>query len=586
MERKYYTDERNVQIVISLLKAHGIRKIVASPGTTNITFVGSVQQDPYFEIYSSVDERSAAYIACGLAAESGEAVVLTCTGATASRNYYSGLTEAYYRKLPVIALTSHQGNHRIGQLIAQNIDRRQLPNDIVTMSVEAPLVRDDNDEQLCIINVNNALLALTRHGGGPVHINLFTAYSRNFSVKELPAARCINRYTPADEMPKLPEGKVAVTVGSHLRFTEEQTQAIDDFCATHDAVVFCDNTSGYYGRYKVTFSLVATQHRYESSNRKVNLLIHIGEVSGDYSSMTIKSNEVWRVNPDGELRDPMRRLTKVFEMSEADFFRHYAKKGQDRHAYLDACREEDAAVRSRIPELPFGNVWAAQHTIHRLPSGSVLHLGILNTLRSWNFFPMPEGVEGYSNVGGFGIDGDVSSLLGASLAHPDKLYFGVFGDLAFFYDMNAVGNRHVGNNIRIMLINNGKGGEFRNYGHPCSAFGEDAEPYMAAAGHYGNKSADLVRHYAGDLGYEYLTASTKEEYLAAVEHWLHPSVTKSPMIFEVFADSAEEYKALEMISNFMVDSKTVLKRKVTDTMREMLGEGTVKSIKNILGKQP
>lgn len=100
MERKYYTDERNVQIVISLLKAHGIRKIVASPGTTNITFVGSVQQDPYFEIYSSVDERSAAYIACGLAAESGEAVVLTCTGATASRNYYSGLTEAYYRKLP------------------------------------------------------------------------------------------------------------------------------------------------------------------------------------------------------------------------------------------------------------------------------------------------------------------------------------------------------------------------------------------------------------------------------------------------------------------------------------------------------
>ena len=116
MEPKfYYTDERNVQIVISLLKANGIRKIVASPGTTNITFVGSVQQDPWFEIYSSVDERSAAYIACGLSAESGEPVVLTCTGATASRNYYSGLTEAYYRKLPIVALTSHQGNYRIGQ---------------------------------------------------------------------------------------------------------------------------------------------------------------------------------------------------------------------------------------------------------------------------------------------------------------------------------------------------------------------------------------------------------------------------------------------------------------------------------------
>ena len=101
-----YTVERNVQILISLLKAHGVKRIVASPGTTNITLVGSLQQDSYFSIYSSFDERSAAYLACGLAAESGEPVALSCTGATASRNYVSGLTEAYYRNLPVLAITS------------------------------------------------------------------------------------------------------------------------------------------------------------------------------------------------------------------------------------------------------------------------------------------------------------------------------------------------------------------------------------------------------------------------------------------------------------------------------------------------
>ena len=83
---KYYVSERNVQIVLSLLKVHGVRKVIASPGATNLTLVASMQQDPYFEIYSSVDERSAAYIACGLAAESGEPVVFSCTGATASRN--------------------------------------------------------------------------------------------------------------------------------------------------------------------------------------------------------------------------------------------------------------------------------------------------------------------------------------------------------------------------------------------------------------------------------------------------------------------------------------------------------------------
>ena len=84
--RTNYTNDKGTQIVLSLLKQHGIRKIVASPGTTNIALVASMQFDPWFEMYSSVDERSAAYMACGLASASGEPVVLTCTGATASRN--------------------------------------------------------------------------------------------------------------------------------------------------------------------------------------------------------------------------------------------------------------------------------------------------------------------------------------------------------------------------------------------------------------------------------------------------------------------------------------------------------------------
>lgn len=96
----YYVNEDNHLILISLLKQYGIRKIIASPGGTNITFVGSVQNDPFFQIYSCIDERSAAYMACGMAEETGEPVIISCTGATSSRNYMPALTEAYYRKLP------------------------------------------------------------------------------------------------------------------------------------------------------------------------------------------------------------------------------------------------------------------------------------------------------------------------------------------------------------------------------------------------------------------------------------------------------------------------------------------------------
>lgn len=124
-----YTDEINALVLVSLLKEHNIRKIIASPGTTNISFVGSVQIDPYFDVYSAVDERAAAYMACGLAEESGEPVVLSCTGATASRNYIPGLTEAFYRHLPVLAVTSIQHCGRVGNHVAQVIDRSvQFPD--------------------------------------------------------------------------------------------------------------------------------------------------------------------------------------------------------------------------------------------------------------------------------------------------------------------------------------------------------------------------------------------------------------------------------------------------------------------------
>jgi len=135
---KHYSSDKNAQILVVLLKAHGIRKIVASPGTTNMALVGSCQYDPWFEVYSCVDERSAAYMACGLADESGEPVVITCTGASASRNYLPGLTEAYYRKLPVLAVTFFVGYYGIGNLVPQVIDRSVWPKDTFKYKVELP----------------------------------------------------------------------------------------------------------------------------------------------------------------------------------------------------------------------------------------------------------------------------------------------------------------------------------------------------------------------------------------------------------------------------------------------------------------
>ena len=583
MEQKfYYTNERNVQIVIALLKAHGIHRVIASPGTTNMTFVVSIENDPWFQIWSSVDERSAAYLACGMAAETGEPVVISCTGATASRNYMPGLTEAYYRKLPVLAITSTRGNHKLGHLIDQQIDRRNIPNDIAMESVTIPMVKDKEDERYCEIEANKAILALKLNGGGPAHINMYTNYSHDFTVKEIPHVNAIYRHFVFDkEWPAIPQdGRIVVRVGSHANFSDEQTKAIDAFCATYDAVVCCDHTSGYRGKYEVHGQLVFGQHKWHSSLRNANLCIHIGEVSGD--QFAVNAKHTWRVSPDGELRDTFGNLRRVFMMPEIDFFNHYAKGNANYTDYLDALNKEIEDVKNEIPNLPFSNIWMAQQMHEKLPKDCEIHFGIYHSLRSWNFFKLPIGIQAKCNVGGFGIDGGVSTMIGASLSNPNKLFIGVFGDLAFFYDMNVVGNRHVGNNVRILLINNGKGNEFRNYGHPCYFLGDEADDYVAAAGHYGNKSNLLVKNYAENLGYEYITASNKEEFNNVVEKFLSPEKNDKPMLFEVFTETEDESNALETILNMVVDSKAILKDKVKKVIKEVVGEKGINKIKNIV----
>ena len=577
-----YTDEDNVRMLICLLKEHKIKKIVVSPGTTNFTFVGSIQADPFFEIYSSVDERSAAYIACGLAAESGEVVALSCTGATASRNYFSGLTEAFYRKLPVLAITSTQFEGRIGQGVAQVIDRSIQPRDTVKCSVSIPTIKDENDRWLANLRINTALLELKHRGMGPVHINLATTYSNSFSFKDLEKQRVIRRFTAGNSsFPTLTPGRICIFAGNHPTWDKDLVSYVERFCELYDAVVIGDHTSNYQGRHRILPDLLLSQDFYSPKCKNQKLLIHLGEISGGIASVV--PNAVWRVSPDGAIVDLYKKLSAVFEMDELAFFKHYvenAKTDQIFDAnYLDWKQECDSLVFD-CNTLPFSNAWIAYKSKSLLPPNVVLHFGILNSLRVWNFHETDSSIACYSNTGGFGIDGGVSSFIGGSFANPDKLHFGFFGDLAFFYDMNAIGNRHVSSNVRILLVNNGLGTEFKNYNHPCSKFGDDANKFMAGAGHFGNQSRELVKNYAENLGFTYFAAETKEDFEKYSQIFFDQTPAAKPYLFEVFTEDENESKALQMMRRIKKSSNLEIKHAV----RTLVGEKNIMNIKKLLGK--
>lgn len=583
----HYTVNKNALALISLLKQYGIKKVIASPGTVNVPFVASIQQDDFFEVYSCVDERSAAYMACGLASESGEPVVITCTGATASRNYLPALTEAFYRKLPVIAVTGTDRIENTGHLMPQSIDRSHIQKDVAICSVFLNQIQTEGQMWKCMIDVNKALISATRRGGAPVHINLeinngYFFKKNMFPVEELPKAKKINYYDSLVNCPTIPNGKVAIFVGSHVPFTEKETKAIDDFCAKYGAVVFCDHTSNYHGKYRVLTGLIGQQ---ENAIAKANpdLLIHIGQVSGDYASMGLagRAKSVWRVAADGELHDTFKKLDNLFAVEEQKFFEYYAslKQNEISNSYLAECKEVYAELYAKIPEdMPFSNIWIAKHLYQELPQKSFIQLGILNSLRSWNLFDSKSIVSESCNTGGFGIDGGVSSFVGASLAKKADYYYCVTGDLAFFYDMNILGNRHIGNNVRLMVVNNGVGVEFKFYHHQNNFL--DVDKFIGAGGHFGNKSHQLLKHYAEDLGFEYISASCKEEFEKVYRKFVSEEKNK-PILFEVFTNAEDDDKALYMINHLQAPT---LKQAVKQEIKELVGQSNIDAIKLFVKK--
>lgn len=121
-----YTNLKNVQYLISALKAYKINKVVVSPGNSHNSIVRSLEEDNFFSTYNVVDERSAAFFATGLCQELMEPIAICCTAGTAASNYLSGITEAFRRGLPIVVITGDKNPYYFGQYEDQMIDNMSI----------------------------------------------------------------------------------------------------------------------------------------------------------------------------------------------------------------------------------------------------------------------------------------------------------------------------------------------------------------------------------------------------------------------------------------------------------------------------
>lgn len=575
-----YNIQENVKIVISLLKAYNIRHIVVSPGGTNIPISIAVQNDDFFKCYSVPDERSAMYFAIGLYLQTGEIVATSCTSAQATRNYIPGLTEAYYKHAPILAITTAKLERFQYQDYMQAPDQCSLPKDSVKKSFDLPPVTDVNTRKQCILHAKEAILELTHHNKGPVQLNLriVDSLQSSFEESKLPNIPVIRRYKAWDDWEDtgLDGRKILIVIGEHRPFTERQRNAIESFCECYNVVVYANHLSNFSGKYTIKGNLLVSCGGLKQL--KPDILITIGGQTGDYplygNLQGLCETEHWRVSEDGDVVDTYGYLRKIFECPDYFFFEKLKRSViAASHDYFDAWSNMNAKMKYDV-ELPFSNLYIAQQLYRHIPKNSIMNFAILNSLRSWSYFPLDSTIHGYSNVSAFGIDGCNSMLIGESMNASGKCFI-VTGDLAFFYDMNSLGIRHIRNNLRIILINNGGGAEFKIMTHSWKK-DINVDDYISANNHNGS-----AKGWAEDCGFYYLSAKDKEEFdsvkIKIVEE------CEKPILLEVFTKEEDECVAMNSLvqTNALKSETESLKSEI----KRILGDKCIDFVKHTIRKK-
>lgn len=575
-----YTTQENVRIVISLLKEYNIRNLVLNPGGTNIPIVQAVQEDPFFRCYSVVDERSAIYFAIGLYLQTGEPIATSCTSAQATRNYIPGLTEAFYKHVPILAITTAKLERYQYQEYMQAPDQCSLPKDCVKCSFDIPPVIDKNTRALCEQRSREAMLEIMHDGKGPVQLNLRIddSLQSKFDSDRLPNVRTVKRYMHWDKWDDVHfAGKrILIIVGEHRPFSTTAKEVLDNFVHNHNAVVYTNHLSNYNGHHSIQANLVVSTHSLISDELRPDIVITIGGQTGDYSIFNALNNEglqaeVWRISEDGKVVDTYGKLTKVFQCPEEAFFSIVTNIDiQYEDEYFKNWSSVDFSLITDI-DLPLSNLYAAQQLSKDIPENSIMNFAILDSLRCWNYFKIDKSIRCYSNVAAFGIDGCTSMMIGESV-NTSELCFLVTGDLAFFYDMNALGIRHIRKNVRILLVNNSEGGEFEVMTNPWSDK-PNIEPFICAAGHNGS-----AKGWAETCGFEYMKASSKEEFIQNKKTFISDSET--PILFEIFADPKAEAKVMNLLLAVNRPVSNNLKSKI----KKIIGPTKIDKVMNFIGK--
>ena len=515
-----YSNKENVNILTSLLVAHGIRQAVCCPGSRNSPIVHNLNACPDITCYPVTDERSAGFYALGMSQCLKQPVVVCVTSGTALLNLAPAVAEAYYQHIPLIVISADRPQAWIDQLDGQTLPQPDALGRFVKKAVSLPEVissppesggdRGGLNEQHWFCNrlVNEALLE--KHA--PVHINVpISEPLFDYNVAELPVERKIEL---------LPAGISNQTLSHVCRMFMQSKRPL--------LIAGQPMNPGY----DEAVCLIGDDESYVP-----DLVVYIGGsiVSKRLKRFLRKAKETWVVNATGEVTDTFMNLTRVIQGDAEvvdDQIRFLLE--QEPHPFvqkwenlLAKVRAHAAAYKPDYSEMAAVKCFETQLQLMGTGLVGYVHYANSTAIRLANIFAQH---SVYCNRGVNGIDGSLSTAAGFSVVTEENV-FCVIGDLSFFYDQNALWNQNLQGNFRILLLNNGKGGIFNLLrGLEQSS----ARDQFVAAEHHTSAEGICQQNNV-----KYLKATNMEELQQGISTLLNINSSR-PVLLEVFTDPAED----------------------------------------------
>ena len=447
----------------SLVEKLGARHVIIAPGSRNAPLIQLFTSHKSFICHSIVDERSAGYVALGMARQLGEAVVVVTTSGTAVLNLSPALAEAFHQKIPLLVLTADRPREMLSQFNNQVTDQRFPYFNFSKGFLELPAeLREHGDLEHGMQSVELLFQEAVAFPAGPVHLNLPLTEPL---YESLPDSMLSWGETKADsesassgealkEGIKLAGKKVMILAGMGTGDTRLQ-QVLEHLQAYSQAVVVAENISNLNSEHFISTPelVLAGASDEERTALAPDLLISFGQhvVSKRLKLFvqSLKDLEIQELQEGPALVD----LFKELEVSDEP------EKSYQR-LWKDIEERESGRAGDYLKQASFGNLTAVARILEAAPAQMVIHLGNSTTIRLSQLLRTRPDLKYYSNRGVSGIDGSLSAAVGAAMV-SDQQHLLILGDLSFVYDSNALWNKSFPENLKIVVLNDGGGGIFR-----------------------------------------------------------------------------------------------------------------------------